>query len=144
MKQSRCFPGILLLFLWSNYTFYSILYALVHTQSCLTLCDPVDCGPPGSSGHGIFQARILEWATIFSSRGSSRPRARTRGSCVSCIGRQLLYHCATWGAYDSMDVGNLISGSSAFSKSSLCIWKVSVHVLLKPSLKDFEHYFACM
>ena len=44
--------------------------------------------------------------------------------------------------YDRMDVGNLISGSSAFSKSSLNIWKFSVHVLLKPSLENFEHYFA--
>ena len=42
--------------------------------------------------------------------------------------------------YDPADVGNLISGSSAFSKSSLNIWKFSVHVLLKSSLKDFEHY----
>ena len=41
--------------------------------------------------------------------------------------------------YDSTDVGNLISGSSAFSKSSLYIWKISIHILLKPSLKDFEH-----
>ena len=41
--------------------------------------------------------------------------------------------------YDSINVGNLISGSSAFSKSSLYIWKFSVHILLKPSLKDFEH-----
>ena len=40
---------------------------------------------------------------------------------------------------DPTDVGNLISGSSAFSKSSLNIWKFSVHMLLKPSLKDFEH-----
>ena len=46
--------------------------------------------------------------------------------------------------YNPMDVGNLISGSSAFSKSSLNIWKFSVHVLLKPSLKDFEHYLASM
>ena len=45
---------------------------------------------------------------------------------------------------DPADVGNLISGSSAFSKSSLNIWKFSVHVLLKPALKDFEHYFASM
>ena len=44
--------------------------------------------------------------------------------------------------YDPTDVGNLISGSSAFSKSSLYICKFSVHVLLKPSLKDFEHYLA--
>ena len=44
--------------------------------------------------------------------------------------------------YDPMDVGNLISGSSAFSKSSFYIWKFLVHMLLKPGLKDFEHYFA--
>ena len=46
--------------------------------------------------------------------------------------------------YDPGDFGNLISGSSAFSKSSLCIWKFLVHILLKPSLKDFEHYFSSM
>ena len=46
--------------------------------------------------------------------------------------------------YGLMDVGNLISGSSAFFKSSLYIWKLSVHMLLKPSLEDFEHYFASM
>ena len=45
---------------------------------------------------------------------------------------------------DPTDVGNFISGSSAFSKSSLYIWKFSVHVLLKPRLKDFEHYLASM
>ena len=44
--------------------------------------------------------------------------------------------------YDPMDVGNLISGSSAFSKYSLNIWKFSVHKLLKPRLENFEHYFA--
>jgi len=43
---------------------------------------------------------------------------------------------------DLMDVGNLISGSSAFSKSSLNIWKFSVDILLKPGLENFEHYFA--
>ena len=46
--------------------------------------------------------------------------------------------------YDPRDVGNLISGSSAFSKSSLNIWKFSVHVLLKPSLENFEHYLVGM
>ena len=44
--------------------------------------------------------------------------------------------------YDPRDVGNLISGSSAFSKSILNIWKFSVHILLKPSMENFEHYFA--
>ena len=45
---------------------------------------------------------------------------------------------------DPADVGNLISGPSAFSKSSLNIWKFTVHVLLKPGLENFEHYFASM
>ena len=45
---------------------------------------------------------------------------------------------------DPTDVGNLISGFSAFSKSSLNIWKFTVHVLLKPGLDNFEHYFAAM
>ena len=44
--------------------------------------------------------------------------------------------------YDPTDVGNMISGSSSFSKSSVYIWKFSVHIQLKPSLKDFEHYLA--
>ena len=43
---------------------------------------------------------------------------------------------------DPVDVDNLISGSSVFSKSSLNIWKFTVHILLKPGLEDFEHYFA--
>ena len=46
------------------------------TQSCLTLCDRMDCSLPGSSVHGILQARILEWVAVFSSRGSSLLRDR--------------------------------------------------------------------
>ena len=53
------------------------------TQSCPTLCDPVDCSPPGYSIHGILQARILEWIAISFSRGSSRPRDRTQVSCIA-------------------------------------------------------------
>ena len=45
---------------------------------------------------------------------------------------------------DPADVGNLISGSSAFPKTNLNIWKFTVHVLLKPGLENFEHYFASM
>ena len=47
------------------------------TQSCPTLCDPMDCSPPGSSVRGILQARILEWVAISFSRGSPQPRDRT-------------------------------------------------------------------
>ena len=49
-------------------------------QSCLPLCDPMDCNPPGSSIHGIVQARILEWLAISFSRGSSQPRNQTQVS----------------------------------------------------------------
>ena len=66
-------------------------------QSCLTLCNPMDCSPPGSSVHWISQARILEWVAISFSRASSRPRDWLV-SCVFCIGRQVLYHCASWKA----------------------------------------------
>ena len=52
-------------------------------QSCPTLCDPMDCSPPGSSVHGIFQARVMEWAVISFSRGSSRPRGQTRVSSIA-------------------------------------------------------------
>ena len=55
------------------------------SQSCLILCDPMDCSLSGSSVHGIFQARILQWVAISSSRGSSQPRDGTRISCFSCI-----------------------------------------------------------
>ena len=66
-------------------------YALSR-QSCLTLCDPMVCSPPGASVHGILQARIVEGVAMPFSRGFSRPRNRTRISCVSCTGRLVLYH----------------------------------------------------
>ena len=59
------------------------------------LCYPMDCSPLDSSVHKISQARILEWVAISFSRGSSQPRDQTR---ISCIGRQILYHWATWEA----------------------------------------------
>ena len=52
-------------------------------QLCPTLCDPVDCSLPGSSLHGILQARILEWVAISFSRGSSQPRDGTRVSFIA-------------------------------------------------------------
>ena len=57
-------------------------------------CNPMDCSPPGPSVHGILQARMLEWVTMPSSRGSSQPRdwTWTCGSYVACIGRWVLYH----------------------------------------------------
>ena len=59
--------------LWSQQQsgFHYMLLLFSDAQSCLTLCDPMDCSPPGSSVHGILQARILEWVAIPFSRGSS-------------------------------------------------------------------------
>ena len=61
-------------------------------QLCPTLCDLVDCSPPGSSVHRILQARILEWVAMPSSRGSSQPKYQACVSYISCTGRQVLYH----------------------------------------------------
>ena len=52
------------------------------TQLCQTLCDPKDCIPPGSSVHGILQARILKWVANAFARGSSQPRDQTQVSCI--------------------------------------------------------------
>ena len=62
------------------------LLGYVLARPCLTLCDPMGSSPPGSSVHGNFQARILEWVAIFSCRGSSPPRDLTHISCISSIG----------------------------------------------------------
>ena len=53
------------------------------SQSCLTLCDPMDCSLPGSSIHGIFQARVLEWVAVSFSRRSSQPRDQTQVSRIT-------------------------------------------------------------
>ena len=62
------------------------------------LCIPMDCSMLGSAVHGIYQARILEWVAISSSRGSSWPRDWPRISFLSWISRWILYHWATWEA----------------------------------------------
>ena len=68
----------------------------VCAESCLTLCNSMDCSPPGSSVHGILQARILEWVAISFSREFSWPRDRTS---ISCVSRLILYYCVTWEGY---------------------------------------------
>ena len=65
------------------------------------LRDCMVCSLPGSSVHGILEAGILGWVVISFSRGSSLPRGRTQ---VSCLGRQILYHWATWEAFGSATV----------------------------------------
>ena len=64
-------------------------------RSCPTLPEPVDCGPPGSSVHGIFQTRILEWAVSSPPGHLSDPGTKNHICCSSCIVRWILYHCTT-------------------------------------------------
>ena len=71
---------------------------------CPTLCDPMDCSPPGSSVHGILQARILAWVAMPSSSGPSPPRERTRISCLP-----------HWQA-DALPLSHLVAKSLAYSR----------------------------
>ena len=76
-------------------------------QSCPGLCNPLDCSPPGSSVHGILQARILEWVAMPSSTGSSQPRDWTHVSHLSYISRWFLYHQHHLGR--TTELGELLS-----------------------------------
>ena len=79
----------------------------------LTLYDLIDCSPTSSSGHGILQARILEWVAISSSKGSSWPRNRT---CVSCTAGRFL---TVWTTRDSHET-NLSDGIFTFRALRCC------------------------
>ena len=75
---------------WARNSFYSKTIKYAHckgkvlvAQLCPTLCDPMTCNPPGSSVHGVFQVRILEWVAVPFSRWSSRPRDQTWVSCIA-------------------------------------------------------------
>ena len=82
--------------------------------SCLTLCNP--CSLPGSSIHGIFQARVLEWVAISFSRGSSLPRDRTR---VSCIAGRLF---TIWATREAMKLENTMLNGRNQTQRPLIIW----------------------
>ena len=79
-------------------------------QSCLTLCDPMDCSLSGSSVHGVLQARMLEWIAMPSSRESFPPRDGTPISYVFCIDKQGLYHWYHLGMKDFISTVSCTSG----------------------------------
>ena len=89
------------------------------------------------AGKVVWYSHLWEFSTVYCDPHSQRlcHRQYSRSRCFPGI--LLLF-------YDTVDVGNLISGSSAFSKSSLNIWKFMVHLLLKSGLENFEHQFASM
>ena len=107
-------------------------------ESCLTLCDLINCSPAGSSVHGILQARILEWVAISISRDLPNPGIKPGSPALQA---DALFSEPAGKPYNPTDVGNLISGSSAIAKTSLNIRNFMVHILLRPGLENFEHYF---
>ena len=72
-----------------------VLSACSVAQLCLTLCDPIDCSPPGSLSMEFSRQEYWRWVAISSSRWSAQPKDKNR---ISCIGRWILYHCSTWEA----------------------------------------------
>ena len=85
--------------------------AYVPVQSCLTLCDPSDCNLPGSSVHGVLQARILVWVAMPSSRGSSWPRDLTHILYIPCIGSPVLYHLGSQYRWTDEPITRCVSGA---------------------------------
>ena len=105
-------------------------------QSCLSLCNPVNCSPRGSFIYGISQARILEWVAISYSRGSSQHRDWTCVSWVSCIGWKILYHWTTWEAtlfylypYINREIYNTFHKFKNIFIHIYCHWTVDIFVV---------------
>ena len=96
------------------------------TQSCPTLCNPKDYSPPGSSVHGILQARILEWIAISSSRGSFQFRELTRVSCISWLaGRFFTIELPWWPS------GKRICYSCLGNPMDRGTWRATAHGVAK-------------
>ena len=111
------------------------------SQSCRTLCNPMDCSPPGSSVHGILQARVLEWVAIPFSKGSSQPSNQTQVSCIAggfftfcsreALGGVPLFpylavintHCARHLASEQQGLASAARNSISWSKGSSILSK---------------------
>ena len=120
----------LILEIFSNHT---IIVLCLVAQSCLTLCDPTDCSPPGSSVHEIRQAKVLEWVAIPFSRGSSQPRDRT---CASCLTDRFFNPCPTWKTLPFWDLIQSYTGGKRYASSpevqdqSDVVWTSFQHVVV--------------
>ena len=129
-------------------------------QWCPTLCDPMNCSTPGllsitssmSSSNCCFltciqisqEAGQVVWYSHLFKNFPVYCDPHSQGFGIVKKAEVDVFLELSCFFYDPANVGNLISGSSAFSKTSLNIWKLTVHVLLKPDLKNFEHYFPSM
>ena len=97
-KIFRASKNSMILMLEIFFKHYVCVCVFEWAQLCLILYNPRDCSLPGSSIPGLLQARILDCVAISSSRGSSQSRGGTHVSCISCIGRQILYHLSHLGS----------------------------------------------
>ena len=113
------------------------MHAYSVIKPCLTLCDPMDCSPPGSSVHGVLHARILEWVAIPFSRGPSRPRDRTHVSWVSCLADGF-FTTEPQGCY-VQDVMNAVLSRSVVSDSATP-WAVACQA---PLITGFSRWKQC-
>ena len=118
------------------------------TQSCLTLCDPMDCSPPGSSVHGIFLARVLEWIVISYSRGSSWPRNPTHVSWVSFIGKQIVYQLGSLYTHTHTHNAILFSHKKEWKKIPFAATWIDLKIIIPSELsqidKDKYHLISLM
>ena len=110
-------------------TLLDIMLCIKLLQSYPTLCDPMDCSPPGCSVHSILQARILEWVVMPSSRGSSWPRDQACISYASSIGRYFLHHYSHLGSPTRLNSTTYSLSSSVDYKlalaKSFCQWLIN-------------------
>ena len=111
-----------------------VCYSMSSSNCCFLTCTQI----PQEAGQVVWYSHLLknfpQFIVIHTVKGFSIVNEAE-------VGMFLEFSCFF---YDPSDVHNLISGSSAFSKSNLNIWNFMVHILLKPGLKNFKHYFASM
>ena len=124
------------------------LYTCSVAQSYPTLCDPMDCNLLGSSVHGIFQARILEWVAISFSRQSSQPRGWTHVFCISYIGRLIPYNCTTSKGFYSLlfpQIESIICETKKHHLLTIClsIFINQIHLIMPVELliHDYQLVF---
>ena len=103
-------------------------------QSCLTLCDPMDCSPPGSSVHGISQAGILQWVAISSFRESSRPRSKPHLLRLPALAGEFFTTSTTWKVH-------IPQGSRPVSENTGCFSGPGTTLLYIVLAKKFVHVF---
>ena len=122
---------------------HACAHASSGAQSCPILCKPIDSSPPGSSNHGIFQARVLEWVAISFSRGSCWPRDQTCLSCISWMQRDSL-SLSHWGSplleYKFLKIffGNNLSKFIAIDTLSYLLYGLLTMELEMETSREFQ------